>query len=183
MAYFTAVLSPEGSGDDRDWRSVDVDLEAGSPDELADVLRGAVDGDGPVLAVLEREDEWFALVRTDGDGDARVFVSDAVAAADSAYAPLFAELPAAGELAIGVAGADDEAADDEEDEEEAVAEEAARPGAPVEDVWAGDPELLADLGCPAQVLLRLAASGEDPSAATVEIGELLGFADVVESLR
>ena len=183
MAYFTAVLSPEGSGDDRDWRSVDVDLEAGSPDELADVLRGAVDDDGPVLAVLEREDEWFALVRTDGDGDARVFVSDAVAAADSAYAPLFAELPAAGELATGAAAADDEAADDEEDEEEAVAEEAARPGAPVEDVWAGDPELLADLGCPAQVLLRLAASGEDPSAATVEIGELLGFADVVESLR
>ena len=183
MAYFTAVLSPEGSGDDRDWRSVDVDLEAGSPDELADVLRGAVDGDGPVLAVLEREDEWFALVRTDGDVDVRVFVSDAVAAADSAYAPLFAELPAAGELASGTADADAEAADDEEDEEEAVAEEAARSGTLVEDVWAGDPELLADLGCPAQVLLRLAASGEDPSAATVEIGELLGFADVVESLR
>ena len=97
MAYFTAVLSPDGPGDDREWRSVEIDLEAGSPDELGDALRGAVDDDSPVLAVLEREDEWFALVRTDGPIDVKVFVSDAVAAADSAYAPLFAELPTAGD--------------------------------------------------------------------------------------
>ncbi|WP_432561534.1 tRNA adenosine deaminase-associated protein [Kineococcus sp. SYSU DK003] len=179
MAYFTAVLSPEGSGDDRDWRSVDIDLEAGSPDELGDVLRAAVDDDGaPVLAVLEREDEWFALVRTDSD-DVKVFVSDAVAAADSSYAPLFAELPPATDLAPTEDGTDEQ---DEEDEDEEPA--TTRPDPVVaEDVWAGDPELLADLGCPAPVLLRLATSGADPSAATVEIGELLGFADVLESLR
>ncbi len=52
-----------------------------------------------------------------------------------------------------------------------------------EDVWAGDPELLGDLGVSAEVLVRLATSSADPAEATVEIGELLGFADVLESLR
>ncbi|PRY16092.1 hypothetical protein [Kineococcus rhizosphaerae] len=178
MAYFTAVLSPDGSGDDREWRSVEIDLEAGSPDELGDALRGAVDDDSPVLAVLEREDEWFALVRTDGPIDVKVFVSDAVAAADSAYAPLFAELPTAGENARA-----DDAEDSDDDPEEESDEEARPDPAVAEDVWAGDPELLTDLGCPAEVLLRLSGSGTDPAAATVEIGELLGFADVLESLR
>lgn len=185
MAYFTAVLSPEGSGDDRDWRSVDLDLEAGSPDELGDVLRGAVDDDdASVLAVLEREDEWFALVRTDGGVDTKVFVSDAVAAADSSFAPLFAELPPATAAVLGddrAADDDGDADDDEEDDDEPTT---TRPEPVVaEDVWAGDPELLADLGLPAEVLVRIAASGADPSGATVEIGELLGFADVLESLR
>ncbi|WP_432510431.1 tRNA adenosine deaminase-associated protein [Kineococcus sp. SYSU DK001] len=192
MAYFTAVLSPHGSGDGSgdgpglDWRPVDVDLEAGSPDELGDVLRGAVDGSGspdaPVLAVLEREDEWFAVVRTDGPIDVRVFVSDAVAAAESAYAPLFAELPTAGDRA-GATGQDDEDGAGDDDEGGTGAQEPRPEPAVAEDVWAGDPELLADLGCPADVLLRLSGSGVDPAEATVEIGELLGFADVLESLR
>jgi putative tRNA adenosine deaminase-associated protein len=187
VAYFTAVLAPEGSGADRDWRSVDIDLEAGSPDELGDALRGAVDDDRPVLAVLEREDEWFALVRTDGDIDVKVFVSDAVAAAESAYAPLFAELPAATGLPVRAAAVDDDEDDTDEDpdEEEAAAEptSARSESGIAEDVWAGDPELLGDLGCPADVLVRLATSSADPATATVEIGELLGCADVLESLR
>jgi putative tRNA adenosine deaminase-associated protein len=185
VAYFTAVLSPDGdSPDSRDWRSVDIDLEAGSPDELGDVLRGAVDDETPVLAVLEREDEWFALVRTDAGLDVKVFVSDAVAAADSAYADLFTELPPAKAHTATDLDADGDGEDEDQDDEPDTGDEPARPEpAVVEDVWAGDPELLADLGCSAEVLLRLAASGADPSAATVEIGELLGFADVLESLR
>ncbi|WP_432507729.1 tRNA adenosine deaminase-associated protein [Kineococcus arenarius] len=169
MAYFTAVLTPDGDG----WRSVDVDLEAGSPEELGDVLRGAVGDDAAVLAVLEREDEWFALVRTDGD-DTRVFVSDAVAAADSSFAELFAELPPATAVLPGGAEGTGEATGG-----------GAAVAAPAvgEVVWAGDPELLSDLGCPPGVLTGLAASGGDPAAATVEVGELLGFADVLESLR
>ncbi|WP_432496692.1 tRNA adenosine deaminase-associated protein [Kineococcus gypseus] len=191
MAYFTAVLTPDGDG----WRSVDVDLEAGSPDELGDVLRGAVGDDALVVAVLEREDEWFALVRTDGE-DVRVFVSDAVAAADSSRAELFAELPPAVPASAGAGAAADDAGedgddeDDGEDDEDGDGERADGAGAAagaaagvLDDAWAGDPELLADLGCPAAVLVRLAASGADPSAATVEVGELLGFADVLESLR
>lgn len=190
MAYFTAVLAPEGSGDDRDWRSVDIDLEAGSPDELGDALRGAVDDDRPVLAVLEREDEWFALVRTEGDIDVKVFVSDAVAAAESAYAPLFAELPAAtGRPVRAVRDEEDEEdgetglEDEDGDAEEAAAEPARSESGVAEDVWAGDPGLLGDLGVSAEVLVRLATSSTDPAEATVEIGELLGFADVLESLR
>ncbi|WP_432484385.1 tRNA adenosine deaminase-associated protein [Kineococcus esterisolvens] len=181
MAYFTAVLTPDGDG----WRSVDVDLEAGSPEELGDVLRGAVGDDAVVLAVLEREDEWFALVRTDGD-DTRVFVSDAVAAADSSYAELFAELPPATQVpAPGAGDADGGGGDAGTVPEGADAAPAAAVAAPAvaEAVWAGDPDLLADLGCPPAVLVRLALAGTDPSAATVEVGELLGFADVLESLR
>ncbi|WP_369069656.1 tRNA adenosine deaminase-associated protein [Kineococcus terrestris] len=199
MAYFTAVLVPDGGG----WRAVDVDVQAGSPEELGDVLRGAADEDGgEAVAVLEREDEWFALVRAGGDGrgedDVRVFVSDAVAAGSSRFAELFAELPAAdaGLRRPGPAGAEepdepadlddgdggDEGADDGAGDEPDVADLAA-PAVPEEDVWAGDPHLLEDLGCPAPVLLRLSASGADPAEATAEVGELLGFADVLESLR
>lgn len=185
MAYFTAVLSPAGSGDDRDWRSVDLDLEAGSPDELADALRGAVDDSTPVLAVLEREDEWFALVRTD-DVDVKVFVSDAVAAAESAYASLFAELPTAKDARRTAEDPDGDTPEEVDDDGGTTGdgvEETPREPVVAEDVWAGDPDLLADLGCPASLLVRLAESGADPAEATVEIGELLGFADVLESLR
>ncbi|MEZ0492413.1 hypothetical protein AB2L28_09205 [Kineococcus sp. TBRC 1896] len=190
MAYFTAVLAPEGSGDDRDWRSVDIDLEAGSPDELGDALRGAVDDDRPVLAVLEREDEWFALVRTEGALEVRVFVSDAVAATESAYAPLFAELPAATGQPVptpedsDAADAADDDADGQDDTGDAAGDTGSRGGSGVaEDVWAGDPDLLTDLGCSADVLVRLATSSTDPAEATVRVGELLGCADLLESLR
>lgn len=83
VPYFTAVIARAGAG----WRTVDVDLEdAESLDELAEMLRGARRG-GPVLAVLEREDDWFALVRVDGDDDeARSFVSDLAATERSQYA-------------------------------------------------------------------------------------------------
>ena len=177
MAYFTAVLSYVDG-----WRSVDVDLETSSPDELADVLRGVADDDSPVVAVLEREVEWFAFVRTDGAVDPRVFVSDSVAAAESRYAELFAELPPPARSRTTPVEADGD--DDEEEEAEEVEVAAAPvPGAVVEELWAGDADVLADLGAPADLLTRLAVSGADPSAATVEVGEVLGFADVLESLR
>ncbi|WP_167585350.1 tRNA adenosine deaminase-associated protein [Kineococcus rubinsiae] len=182
MAYFTAVLSYDDG-----WHPVDVDLETSSPDELADVLRGVVDDDSPVLAVLEREDEWFAFVRTDGAVDVRVFVSDAVAAAESRYAELFAELPPpAGTrprpVEGGAAETDDDG-DEEGEETEEVTPAAPVPGVVLDELWAGDADLLSDLGAPPDLLVRLAVSGEDPSAATVAVGEVLGFADVLESLR
>ena len=86
VSYFTAVLARS----DADWRAVAVDVEdAESLDELAEALR-AVSRGGPVLAVLEREDAWFAMVRVDGDEDARSFVSDLVATESSQYADLLA---------------------------------------------------------------------------------------------
>lgn len=86
VSYSTAVLARAGGG----WRAVDVDPgDAESLDELADLLRGASRG-GPVLAVLEREDEWFAFVRVDGEDEARSFVSDLRAAELSRYGDLLA---------------------------------------------------------------------------------------------
>lgn len=87
MSYFTAVIARRGA----DWRAVDVALEdAESLDEVAQMMRGASRG-GPVLAVLEREDQWFALVRVDGDDDdARSFVSDLAATERSRYAEVLA---------------------------------------------------------------------------------------------
>ena len=96
MSYFTAVIASDG----RQWRPRDVDVEdATSLDDLADTLRNVGHGDRPVLALLEHEDEWFALVRVDGDDDPRVFVSDMPAASRGAFAELLA--PAA-ELEVAV---------------------------------------------------------------------------------
>lgn len=84
VSYFTAVIARSGA----QWRAVDVDVEdAESLDELAESLRGVSRG-GPVLAVVEREDDWFALVRVDGDDDPRTFVSDLPATERSQYAAL-----------------------------------------------------------------------------------------------
>src|SRR4051794_7469946 len=87
MPYFLAVLAREGTA----WSSRDLDLDdlgkCEDPDELADAVREATAGATSALLLLEREDEWFGLLRIDGDDDARVFVSDAAAAATSPYGP------------------------------------------------------------------------------------------------
>jgi putative tRNA adenosine deaminase-associated protein len=86
VPYFTAVLARDGDK----WfpRNVDVDaLE--SLDDLADALRAREVGEAePVLAFIEREDSWWAVVRVDGDEDPRVFVSDVAGAAASTYSEL-----------------------------------------------------------------------------------------------
>ena len=86
MSYFTAVLARDGDK----WFPRNVDLEAlESLDDLADALRAREVGDAePVLAFIEREDSWWAVVRVDGDEDPRVFVSDVVGAAASAFSAL-----------------------------------------------------------------------------------------------
>ena len=176
MPYFTAVLASDSSG----WRARDVDVPTGSLDELADVLRGAAVGERPVLAAVESEDEWFALVRADAGGEVRFFVSDAPAAGSGVYAPLFSEDVLDADLAAPAAPV----VEDEEDVDDDG--EGPRPAAAAPDdtpAWAGDPALLADLGCPAAQLLELAGRGDDPAAALVEVGELLGCAEVMESLR
>lgn len=87
MSYFTAVIT-QGS---RGWRALDVDVEdVEDLDELAEGLREHALGDQVVLAILEREDQWFALVRVDGDGEPRVFVSDLELSGLSRYADVLA---------------------------------------------------------------------------------------------
>ena len=83
MPYFTAALVRHGDA----WAPRDVDVEAFADlHALSDGLRMLSPDDEPVLLLLEHEDEWFALVRVDGDDDPRVFVSDGAAAAASPYA-------------------------------------------------------------------------------------------------
>jgi putative tRNA adenosine deaminase-associated protein len=73
VSYFTAVLARHGRG----WRVLDLDVDdAEDLDDLAELVRGSLPGAGPGLAIIEREDSWFALVRVDDDGDPRPFVSD-----------------------------------------------------------------------------------------------------------
>jgi putative tRNA adenosine deaminase-associated protein len=144
VSYFTAVIGRAGSG----WRVLDVDLEdVDSLDELTQLLRSASRSGEPVVAVVEREDEWFAFVRVDDEEECRAFVSDLGAAESSHYGQLLApigdvELPQYAELratsAAAAAGSDDEAdlPDDDAPEVAAVADPLAR-GATTEPAHGG----------------------------------------------
>ena len=216
VSYFTAVLAKSDAG----WRAVGVDIEdAESIEELAESLR-AVSRGGPVLAVLEREDAWFAMVRVDGDEDARSFVSDLAATERSQYAALLAPVgdidmaqyahlrPPRQELSpdqddddadftedddLVVLGADDDAEAPAPTSSPAV--EPARPAQlrvyqPVVVViadpppWAGDPDLLSDVGVNADELVALVDAGEgDPASVIASLGERCGFDELLDALR
>lgn len=230
VAYFTAVLARSG----RSWRARDVDLDdADTLDDLVDLLRSVGVDDEPVLAVVEHEDEWFALVRVDGDEEPRLFVSDLVAADRSSYRELLssaadveieddgAEQPVAAggaggtdvpgasdkytdqgdagdELAddVGNDSADDavddaadDAYDDADEDEDAGAdddedEDAGEPVQPELRAWAGEPDLLEDLGVSGRMLRGLVQDkGEDPAGVLAEVGEAVGFGELLAALR
>ncbi len=206
MSYFTAVLAKVGEG----WKARDVEVDTfADVDELAEALRSVAVADQPVLAVLEHEDDWFALVRVDGDAEPRLFVS----AAEPAFSGRFGELLApaaevdgypdpalsAGEedeeedLDVPVAGAGLFSLGDDEDDGEDPPPESAEED-PEDDsgtgrprdlpVWAGDATLLTEFGVPGPTLATLVEQrGEDPGAVLGEIGEVVGFGEVLESLR
>jgi putative tRNA adenosine deaminase-associated protein len=117
VSYFTAVLARHGRG----WRVLDLDVDdAEDLEDLAELVRGALPGVGPGLAIIEREDSWFALVRVDDDGEPRPFVSDLRESLRSRYAVV---LESAADVDIpeeldGLADAigDDDGSDDGEDE-------------------------------------------------------------------
>jgi putative tRNA adenosine deaminase-associated protein len=175
VAYFTAVVARTG----RAWRARDVGLdEVGGLEGLADTLRAVAVDDEPVIAVLEHEDEWFALFRVDGDDEPRLFVSDLPSASQTAFADLLA--PAA---EIEVADDDEAGAEAEDDEEEDEADDEPAPlGAGA--TWAGDVDILEDLGVPGAALRRLVEEhDEDPAAVIADLGERVGFAELLEALR
>lgn len=169
VAYFTAVIAKVG----RSWKARDVEVDdAETLDELADALRSAAVDDQPVLAVVEHEDEWFALVRVDAEEEPRLFVSDLAAASHSPYGEILA--PAAD---VDVPQ-DEEGGDDGED--------GLQDGDGDESVsaWAGEGDLLEDLGVSARTLRKLVEdNAEDPGAVLGEVGETCGFAELLEALR
>jgi putative tRNA adenosine deaminase-associated protein len=192
VAYFTAVIARSGAT----WKARDVEVdESAGLDDLTEALRGVAIGDEPVLAVVEHEDEWFAIIRVDGDDEPRLFVSDLFAASRSSYAELLA--PAADvddeddddeESAGSAAGASaetdsDEGADSvgdaEDDDSGVVVDEEI-----TIDAWAGETDLLEDLGVSGKQLRALVEkNGDDPGTVLGEVGEAVGFADLLEALR
>jgi putative tRNA adenosine deaminase-associated protein len=204
VSYFSAVIGRSGSR----WRALDVDLEdLDSLDEVGEHLRAVANG-GPVLAVLEREDEWFALIRIQGDDEPRAFVSDLDASLRSRYAELLAPVadveleeyadlrnPSAAtkpDSETDEADPDDEAdgaevTDDEEDPllAEADADLAAAAIDPeLPPAWAGDPGLLDDVGVDAVELVELVlAAPGDPGSVVADLGERCGFDELLEALR
>ncbi|MGN6611288.1 MAG: tRNA adenosine deaminase-associated protein [Angustibacter sp.] len=204
MSYFSAVICRNGSG----WRALDVDLEdLESLDEVGDHLRAVANG-GPVLAVLEREDEWFALIRVDDDNEPRVFVSDLDATQRSHYAEMLAPVgdveleeyadlrnPSASTSTPSDLGDDtvDDPADVEEHDDgdqdplmsgadDDLAAAAIDPELPP--AWAGDPGLLEDVGVEASELVDLVlAAPSDPGSVVADLGERCGFDELIEALR
>jgi putative tRNA adenosine deaminase-associated protein len=204
VSYFSAVICRNGSG----WRALDVDLEdLESLDEVGDHLRAVANG-GPVLAVLEREDEWFALIRVDDDNEPRVFVSDLDATQRSHYAEMLApvgdvELEEYADLRnpsgststpsdLGDDTVDDPADVEEHDDPDPdplmsgadvdLAAAAIDPELPP--AWAGDPGLLEDVGVEASELVDLVlAAPSDPGSVVADLGERCGFDELIEALR
>ncbi len=172
VPYFTAVLARIGSG----WKACDVEVDdAEDLHELADSLRAVAHDDQPVLAVVEHEDEWFALVRVDGAEDPRLFVSDLGAAIHGHYGDLLS--PAA---EVNLAEEDETEAEAEEPDEDGAEESEPKPPP----AWAGEADLLEDFGVPGATLRSLVQqNGDDPGAVLAEVGETVGFADLLEALR
>jgi putative tRNA adenosine deaminase-associated protein len=143
-------------------------------DGLVELVREAV-GDEAETGILfvEEDDEWFAVLRIDADGDPRVFISDVRVVASSELAALFGE--AAIEVSVEDESSDDEDADDEEDDD-TVARIDADP--------AGDSALLSDLGTSGPRLLAMCAEeGQLPADVISGLCEAAGCLDVLDKLR
>lgn len=173
MSYFAAALARTAQG----WHANDVDLDdVDGSDALAELLRKNADDDRTVLLLLEQEDHWFALVRVDGEEDPRVFVSDALTVRRSTFGDVL--LPDDDvDLDTLVPAYDEEEADQAADDDD---ESETHPDAGP----AGDVDLLADLGTPADDLEEM--SGEDgllPTDALARVAERLGCLDELEALR
>ncbi len=219
VPFFTAVMA----SDDGTWRARDVDVEdAADLDDLAATLRAAAHHDQPVLAVIEAEDQWFALVRVDDDEGARIFVSDLSSASAGHYGPIVssaaevdvdvpsgtgaavtAGAPRAAESAAGSGAwsdatgpAGDGDADDLDDLDDGVVTGTADDDLdvdlielPTEDetppvTWAGDPTLLEDFGVTARNMVDMVEENpDDPSTVLADLGEHVGFAELIEALR
>jgi putative tRNA adenosine deaminase-associated protein len=152
--------------DDR-WGAYDLDPgELEDLDALTDAMRDL--GDGLVVAFVEEDDEYLAIIRIDEDSsDPRVFLSDrrVLATSDLAETLLSDALP----LPAPRDGDDD-------DEEESAAMLHAQP--------IGDLDLLADLGTPATALIDLISEeGMLPGDVIAAISDRAGAGDILDEVR
>ncbi|MDP9847982.1 tRNA adenosine deaminase-associated protein [Streptosporangium lutulentum] len=156
-SVFSAAFVRTGGG----WNGAEVDLsEAEIADDLGDAVQEhlGLTGDELALLCVEMEDEWFAIVRYQGDLEPRTFLSDAQAGLSDQLGELFGEL-------AGVAP-----------DKETPAGLGVRP--------AGDFELLNDLGVSSDELVELSMEeGALPGDTLSVIAERLAFADELDRLR
>jgi putative tRNA adenosine deaminase-associated protein len=142
------------------WNGAEVDLgHVEIVDDIGDAVQEhlGLTGDELALLCVEVEDEWFAIVRYQGDLEPRTFLSDAHAGLSDDLGELFTEL-------AGVALDKD------------TPELGVRP--------AGDFELLNDLGVSSEELVELSMEeGALPGDTLSVIAERLAFADELERLR
>ena len=160
MPYFAAALvqSPDG------WTAREVDMEnVEDLDSLVELLRDVADG-GSALFFLEEDDEYLAIVRVDGDNDPRTFISDDRAVGTSTLASLVME---------DVAPPEEIEVDEDDDE-------GTRPDAEV----AGDADIVATYGVPAQKLVELCGTeGMLPGDIVTAICEKAGCLDILDEIR
>lgn len=174
--YFAALLARTEDG----WEASDTELdEVETLADLTDLARQAASDDETVLVCIEQEGAWFGIVRVDGEDDPRIYVSDAAAAARSAYGEILLtdellgrepEDPDVLDSLVNLDGTEDGEPTDDLDTERT---EDAVPVGPL-----GDAELLDDFGLPRKVVLSLT-----PQDALSEIAEALGCTDVLETVR
>ncbi|WP_344594720.1 hypothetical protein [Actinomadura vinacea] len=106
MSYFAAVFARTPQG----WVGTEAVLaEAEGVDDVADLMReAAVESYGdPVLLLIEQDDDWFAVLRLDGEGEPRAFVSTV---REDGLGGLFYQL--VGEVPEGDSGGDPELLED-----------------------------------------------------------------------
>jgi putative tRNA adenosine deaminase-associated protein len=173
VTYATAALARVDSawfGDELELDSVE-DL-----DGVVELLREVVGDDAETaLLFVEEDDEWFAILRVDADGDPRAFVSDARVVASSEIAALFAEAAVEAASDDPDVGDDTVEADDDDDDDEGTLAD----GDP-----AGDLALLTDLGTSAARLVELCnAEGQLPGDVISTLCEAAGCLDVLDKLR
>lgn len=164
MPYTASVLHRAAGT----WVGADADLnDLNDLDALADMLREAGEGADLTVLFVEEDDEYLAVVRVDGDGEPRVFVSDRRALTGTGVAGrLLAETEIPPEPP--------DAEDDDEDED------SRRP----ELEPAGEVGLLADLGTDADRLADLCAEeGMLPSDVIFAVCERAGCGEVLEEVR
>ncbi|MEU6088738.1 hypothetical protein ABZ865_18285 [Streptomyces sp. NPDC047085] len=176
--YFAALLARTEDG----WEASDTELDdVETLSDLADLAREASPEEDTVLVLIEQEDAWFGVVRVDGEDDPRIYVSDAAAAARSAYGELLLTDELLGREpgvddgtdldALDLDGTEDGESGDEDDEDGPAAD--AVPHSPV-----GDSEILDDLGVSEKELRAL-----DAEEALGAIAEALGASEVLETVR
>jgi putative tRNA adenosine deaminase-associated protein len=173
VSHFAALIVRTGRG----WKGADIDIDdAADIEEVADLLRDAAIDDGPVVMFVEEDDEWFGVVRVDGNNDPKVFISDARMVAVSPLAmTLFADL------------APDEIADESEaiaEDEDILADDDEQPSVKPAAEPSGAAGLLADFGLPdADLLAMCAEEGALPADVITGICERLGCAEEIEVYR